>query len=96
LAHWQAAEGIRVSSTRLDMLTVDQFVGKLVMLCDGTRDREAITSGLVEAVEKKEFVLNENNQPITDSNRLKVVIEQLYDGAIKNLQTLGLLIPQAS
>ena len=96
LARWQAAEGVRVSTTRLDMLTADQFVAKLVMLCDGTRDREAITSGLVEAVEKKEFVLNENNQPITDSTRLKIVIEQLYDGAIKNLQTLGLLIPQAS
>jgi hypothetical protein len=50
----------------------------------------------MQALENKEFVLNENNQPITDTSRLKVVVEQLYDGGVKNLQTLGLLVPQAS
>jgi hypothetical protein len=50
----------------------------------------------MEALEKKEFVLNENNQPITDSKRLQAVVEGLYDGAVKNLQTLGLLVPRAS
>jgi methyltransferase-like protein len=78
------------------MLNADQFVAKLVTLCDGARDREALIAGIMEALEKKEFVLNENNQPITDTARLKVVVEQLYDGGVKNLQTLGLLVSQAS
>ena len=75
------------------MLKADQFVAKLVTLCDGSRDRAAIISGLIDAVEKKEFVLNENNQPISDSARLKVVVEGLYDGAVQNLANLGLRIP---
>jgi hypothetical protein len=94
LARWQAKQGQRISSSRLDMLNADQFVAKLVTLCDGTRDREALIEGIMQALEKKEFVLNENNQPITDTARLKVVVEQLYDGGVKNLQTLGLLLPQ--
>lgn len=93
LARWQAAEGHRLSTTSLNMLTADQFVAKLVTLCDGSHNREAIVSGLIEAVEKKEFVLNENNQPITDPARLKAVVEGLYDGAVQNLANLGLRIP---
>jgi methyltransferase-like protein/2-polyprenyl-3-methyl-5-hydroxy-6-metoxy-1,4-benzoquinol methylase len=96
LARWQASEGHRVSTIRLDMLNADQFVAKLITLCDGVRDREALIAGIMQALENKEFVLNENNQPITDTARLKVVVEQLYDGGVKNLQTLGLLVPQAS
>jgi methyltransferase-like protein len=76
------------------MLNADQFVAKLITLCDGTRDREGLIEGIMQALENKEFVLNENNQPITDTARLKVVVEQLYDGGVKNLQTLGLLLPQ--
>jgi methyltransferase-like protein len=94
LARWQAAHGQRISSSRLDMLSADQFVAKLVSLCDGSRDREALIAGILQALEKKEFVLNENNQPITDAARLKVVVEQLYEGGIKNLQVLGLILPQ--
>jgi methyltransferase-like protein len=96
LARWQATQGLRISNSRLDMLNADQFVAKLVTLCDGARDREALIAGIMQALENKEFVLNENNQPITDTSRLKVVVEQLYDGGVKNLQTLGLLVPQAS
>jgi methyltransferase-like protein len=96
LARWQALKGHRVSTSRLDMLKPDQFVAKLITLCDGARDREALIAGIMQALEKKEFVLNENNQPITDTARLKVVVEQLYEGGIKNLHILGLLVPQAS
>jgi methyltransferase-like protein/2-polyprenyl-3-methyl-5-hydroxy-6-metoxy-1,4-benzoquinol methylase len=96
LARWQATQGLRISNSRLDMLNADQFVAKLVTLCDGARDREAHIAGIIQALENKEFVLNENNQPITDAARLKVVVEQLYDGGVKNLQTLGLLVSQAS
>jgi methyltransferase-like protein len=96
LARWQASRGDRLSTSSLDMLKADEFVAKLVTLADGNHDRGAIVAGLVEAVEKKEFVLNENNQPITDPDRLKVVIEGLYEGALRNLATLGLRISDAA
>lgn len=95
LARWQAANGLRLSTNRLEMLNADSFVAKVVTLADGSRDRAGLISGLVEAVEKKEFQLNENNQPITDPARAKVVIEALTDGAVQNLAVLGLLVPVA-
>jgi methyltransferase-like protein/ubiquinone/menaquinone biosynthesis C-methylase UbiE len=96
LARWQAARGHRVSSPRLDMLTADPFVAKFITLCDGTRDREALISAMVEAHDKKEYQLNENNQPVTDPERAKFIIERLYDGSLQNLENLGLLLPKAA
>jgi methyltransferase-like protein/SAM-dependent methyltransferase len=96
LARWQAAHGHRLSTVYLAMLNADPFVAKLVTLCDGTRDRAAIIQALVEAVGKNEFTLQENNQPIADPERLKLVVESLYDGAVNNLGALGVRIPDAA
>jgi methyltransferase-like protein len=95
LARWQAARGIRVSSARLEMLNADPFVAKFITLCDGTRDQAGVISALAASLEKQEFQLNENNQPITDTDRAKFVIERLYDGTFKNLSDLGILMPSA-
>jgi len=95
LARQQAARGLRISSQRLEMLNSDAFVSKLITLCDGSRDRAAIIAGMVAAVEAREFQLNENNQPITDPERAKFVIERLYDSAVQNLTNLGLLLQKA-
>lgn len=96
LARWQAEQGQRVSSPRLEMLAPDPFVTKFIAMCDGTRDRTAIIEAMSEAVAKKEFQLNENNQPVTDPERARFIIDQLYDGSLQRLRQLGLLIPSAS
>jgi hypothetical protein len=88
-----AAEGGRLFTTSLIILKADQFVAKLVTLCDGFRDRSVIISGLIEAVVKK-IVLNEINQPITDPSRLRTVVEGLYDGAVQNLAIFGIPISE--
>jgi methyltransferase-like protein/SAM-dependent methyltransferase len=92
LARWQASKGQPISSDRLEMLTADQFVSMLITLCDGSRDREQIIHSIIAAVEKNEFTLHENNEPITDPKRLKSIVSQLYDGSITSLSRLGLLI----
>ena len=78
------------------MLAADPFVTKFITVCDGTRDRTAIIEAMSEAVSNKEFQLNENNQPITDPERARFIIDQLYDGSLQNLRQLGLLMPSAS
>jgi len=92
LARWQAGQGQRVSSPRLEMLAADPFVNKLISVCDGSRDRTAIIEAMTDAVAKKEFQLNENNQPVTDPERARFIIDKLYDGALQNLRQLGLLV----
>ena len=95
LARWQASKGLKVSTPRLDMIDADQFVGKLMTLCDGTRDREALINAMAESLEKKEFILNENNKPITDPDRARKVIETLYPGVINNLTQAGIILQEA-
>jgi hypothetical protein len=51
---------------------------------------------MVEAHDKKEYQLNENNQPVTDPERAKFIIERLYEGSLQNLENLGLLLPKAA
>lgn len=96
LARWQASNGQRVSSPRLDMLNSDPFVAKFITLCDGTRDREALINAMVEAHDKKEYQLNESNKPVTDPERARFIIERLYDGSLHNLKNLGLLHSKAA
>lgn len=93
VARWQAAHGQKVSSPRLDMLTPDPFINKFIAVCDGTRDRGAIIEALSAAVVAREFQLNENNQPIIEAGRANTIISHLYEGALKNLDQLGLLAP---
>lgn len=96
LARWQASLGKRVSSPRLEMLNADTFVGKLITFCDGSRDRSALVEVMAESLGKKEYRLNENNQPIEDPERARFVIEKLYDGSIDNLRRLGVLVAAGS
>jgi len=96
LARWQVNNHHRISSHRLEMHNADPFIGKFIAVCDGTRDRAAIIDALTESLAKKEFQLNENNQPVTDEKRGRFIVEQLYDGALQNLRQLGLLVPQAN
>jgi SAM-dependent methyltransferase len=92
LARLQASRGQRVSSPRLEMLNTDPFVGKFITFCDGTRDRTALIDAMTEALDKKEYQLNENNQAITDPDRARFIIEKLYDGSLENLRRLGVVL----
>lgn len=91
LARWQAAKGFRVSSHRLEMLQPDPFVGKLITLCDGTRDRAAIIDALTEAMKNGEFQFQEHNQPVQDPERARFLIDKIYDGSLGKLRRIGLL-----
>lgn len=93
LARQQADRRIKITSPGLEMNELNPFALKLVTLCDGSRDRQAIIAGLITAMENEEFVINENNQPITEPARLEFLIEHLYEEAIKNLINRGILLP---
>ena len=47
---------------------------------------------MTEALDKKEYQLNENNQAITDPDRARFIIEKLYDGSLENLRRLGVVL----
>jgi methyltransferase-like protein/cyclopropane fatty-acyl-phospholipid synthase-like methyltransferase len=95
LARQQAARGLKITSQRLDMSVADPYELKLITLCDGSRDRGALIADLVAAMENKEFHIGEHNQPVTDPERAKFLIERLYDAAMHNLTNRGILLAPA-
>jgi len=95
LARQQAARGLRVSSQRLHMRAPDPFASKLITLCDGSRDRDALIADMATAMENNEFKIKEHNQPITDPKRAKLLLEQLVDVSLRNLKSDGILLTSA-
>ena len=91
LARWQASQGFRVSSHRLDMLQPDPLVRILIAMCDGTRDRTALIEGLAEAVNKGELHLQEHGWPVQEPKRVRSLLEKIYDGSLEKLRRIGLL-----
>lgn len=93
LARWQASKNHLITTRTLDMMAPDQLVAKLITLCDGTRDREALVRALVEARSKDEFILNENNKSVDNLKRVREIIDALLDGVLKNLRNAGVVLP---
>ena len=91
LARWQASQGFRVSSHRLEMLQPDPLVRILITLCDGTRDRAALIEGLAEAVNKGELHVQEQGWPVQEPKRVRSLLEKICDGSLEKLHRIGLL-----
>jgi hypothetical protein len=93
LARWQASKGFRVSSQSLEMHEPDPFLGKLIPLCDGTRDRAALVEAITEAAMNGELRLQEHGRPIADRERARLLLEKIYDGSVEKLRRIGIVMP---
>jgi SAM-dependent methyltransferase len=88
VARWQAARGPELTSLAHDPVRLDDPLGRLlVRLCDGTRDRAALTAALVDSV-GTELQLTIDGEPVTDGERVRA---QLAAGLERNLQILAQL-----
>jgi SAM-dependent methyltransferase len=88
VARWQAARGPELTSLAHDPVRLDDPLGRLlVRLCDGTRDRAALTEALVAAV-GSELQLTIEGEPVTDGERVR---GQLAAGLERNLEILARL-----
>jgi SAM-dependent methyltransferase len=88
VGRWQAARGPELTSLGHDPVRLDDPLGRLLIrLCDGTRDRAALTDALVAAV-GSELLLSIDGEPVTDGERVR---GQLAAGLERNLQILAQL-----
>ena len=70
----------------------DPFARQLVMLLDGTRDRETIARDLVEFGKSKEGAIFENGVAVHGWEQLPEVIERRLPGGLKSLAREGMLV----
>jgi len=92
LARWQAAHNSRISTSRLEMLNADAFTRQVLILADGTRNREELIGALIAANARQDFVVREGETPLTDPDKLRLAIGQLLDVALERLGNAGLLL----
>lgn len=93
LARWQAASASLYTLPTLDMLPGEILLSQLLKLCDGTRERDGLISGMMEAFDRGEFRLNLNGSDVTDRAETESVLAQNLDRLLERLRMLGLLLP---
>ncbi len=86
VARAQAGRVGLVTNLRHESLQMDPFSRQLMLLLDGTRDRDALVAGLEKAVSGGALEVKHNGQPLTDP---KSVTKVLYEAVNENLPKLA-------
>jgi len=92
LARFQAAAGRPITNRRHESVKLDAFGIQLLQQVDGTRDREALTAALCEAVSEGVAVVTENDRPVTEPEAARPLIAAQLDTKLEDLAQLALLI----
>ena len=92
LARLQAERGRRVTNLRHESVELDEFARQVVRHLDGTRDRQALLEVVVDLVGKTRLTVHEDNQPVTDPARLRVILTQVLDQTLPRLAKYALLV----
>ncbi len=86
VARAQAGRVGLVTNLRHESLQMDPFNRQLMLLLDGTRDRDALVAGLGKALREGTLEVKHNGQPLTDPESVTKV---LYDAVNENLPKLA-------
>src|SRR5262249_43718641 len=71
LARAQAVEGQRVTNLRHENMLLNAVDRQLLTYLDGTRDRSALATVVVDLVRAGDFTVKEQDQPVTDPERVR-------------------------
>lgn len=93
LARRQAATGSHYTLPTLDMVPSEILLSQLLKHCDGTRDREGLIAGMMEAFDRGEFRLNRNGSDVNDRSETESILAQNLELLLERLRMLGLLFP---
>ncbi len=92
LARHQALKEPKVTSLAHYSVPIDMFGRYVMAACDGTRDRAAIVTYLFDAVKSGKLQLNENNQPVTDEARIRLILEDRVGRVLLQIAAYGFFI----
>ncbi len=89
LCVWQAGRGLMLTNGQHTLVTINEFSRQMVLLMDGTRDREALVAELLGKFAAGELILNEEEEGGTED--LETLIPKLVDEALTSFVRMGLL-----
>jgi methyltransferase-like protein/2-polyprenyl-3-methyl-5-hydroxy-6-metoxy-1,4-benzoquinol methylase len=92
LARLQASRSRRVTNVRHEGVDLDNFGRHIVSLLDGQRDRPALVEALLQRVLEGQLTVRENEEPVHDPERLRVILDEALIQVLPRLARLGLLV----
>lgn len=92
IARAAARRSERVTNTRHEIVVLNGPSRAVLLLLDGTRDRQALIDNLVAAAQRGELTMRHNGNPVTDRKLIESQIGALVDGALNALAENALLI----
>lgn len=92
LAQLQAEHGRRVTNLRHEVVELDNFGRHIVALLDGNRDRASLVDGLLARVQQGRLTVREDDEPIDDPARLRLILDDALIQVLPRIARLGLLV----
>ncbi len=92
LAQLQAEHGRRVTNLRHEVVELDNFGRHIVALLDGNRERPALVEELLARVLQGRLTVREDEQPIHDPERLRLILGEALIQVLPRIAKLGLLV----
>jgi methyltransferase-like protein len=92
VARYQAEAEVKISNLRHFTFWLDDFVSLMIRLLDGSRDREAILTTLVQWAAEGHFEVSHNGQAVHDEAQLRDVLATYLDAGLVELAKNGLLV----
>lgn len=91
-AQRQQRAGELVCNLRHNGVELDPLLGELLLLADGSRDREALARDLAAAVLAKEMVLSEGGRAYDEPGQAAAAVAHRIQGLLNKLVGLALLV----
>jgi methyltransferase-like protein/SAM-dependent methyltransferase len=92
LARAQAAEGNRVTNLRHESVALNAVDRQILTFLDGTRDRSALSEVVAGLVKSGEFTVKEQDQPVTDPERVRLLAGPVVNERLAVLGRNALLV----
>ncbi len=92
IARAVATRSERVTNARHEIVVLDGPSRAVLLLLDGTRDRQALIATLGAAAERGELTLRHHGNPVADRDIIAAQVGALVDGALGALAANALLI----
>jgi methyltransferase-like protein/cyclopropane fatty-acyl-phospholipid synthase-like methyltransferase len=92
LARLQASQGERITNRRHRLVQLHPLDCVIVQLLDGQRDHEAILDRLCEDIVSGKLHMEENGQPLRESQRVRVLLSEALPQSLNRLARSSLLL----
>src|SRR5262249_38726655 len=88
----QAVAEPRVTNVGHSLVQLNDFERQVAIHLDGSRDQTALVDALMDVVAKGDLRVQQNNQPVTDPQKLRAILGEALAASLPKFAQLALLV----